>query len=145
MSTGSSWKPLPSSTVRNEGTIRSCWLSKNLPMSVTRTPKNPANTPFVMDPLERAAMTVMANTMIRNFSTAENLMASLARGGVKKNRASREISPPIRDTVMPILSALSPSPLAAMGWPSKPVVMEDGVPGILIRMAGTRPPLIPPT
>jgi len=46
---------------------------------------------------------------------------------------------------MPIFSALSDSPRRAIGWPSKVVQMEEGVPGMLMRMADTSPPEMPPT
>ena len=68
-----------------------------------------------MLPLDRAAITVMANRIIKNFSTAENLMATRASGGVSSASTSSEIRPPHREEVMPIFSARSPSPLRAMG------------------------------
>jgi len=53
--------------------------------------------------------------------------------------------PPKNEAVMPMRKARTASPRLAIGWPSKPVVIEAGVPGILIRIAGIRPPLMPPT
>ena len=60
-------------------------------------------------------MMVRAKRMTRNFSTAENWMASLARGGVKSQRQTRLNIPPSREAVMPILRARSPSPFRVMG------------------------------
>jgi hypothetical protein len=82
---------------------------------------------------------------MRNFSIAEKLIATFASGGVKNHKHARLIKPPKRLAVMPILKALRPSPRLAIGKPSKPVQMEEGVPGMLIRMAGMSPPEMPPT
>ena len=87
----------------------------NSPTRLSRIPKKPEKIPFVMEPLDRAAMTVMAKRMIKNFSTAENLIAHLARGGVRNARTRSEIMPPKKEDVTPIFSALSPSPRRAMG------------------------------
>lgn len=90
-------------------------------------------------------MTVRAKRMMRNFSTAENLMAQAARMGVNRARTTREMMPPKKDAVTPIFRARSLSPRRAMGCPSKVVHTDEGVPGMEIRMAGTRPPEMPPT
>ena len=65
--------------------------------------------------MERAAITVRANRMIKNFSTAENLMAMEASTGVKSHRQMRLTMPPNREDTMPIFNALAPSPFFAMG------------------------------
>ena len=44
----------------------------------------------------------------------------------------------------PAPRALAAWPLATMGWPSKQVATEDGVPGMRSRMAEIRPPEIAP-
>ena len=72
-------------------------------------------------------------------------MAQPASTGVNTARTTREIMPPMKEEVMPIFIARSDSPRLAMGEPSKVVHREEGVPGMLIRMAGTRPPEMPPT
>ena len=82
---------------------------------------------------------------MRNFSTALKLKAKALRTGVKRARQAKEIMPPIKLERIPIFRARSLSPRFAIGKPSKVVVIEDGVPGILIKIAGTRPPEIPPT
>ena len=83
--------------------------------------------------------------MMRNFSTAENLMAQAASTGVNRASTTREIMPPMKEEVMPIFRARSPCPFRAIGCPSKVVHTDEGVPGMLMRMAGTRPPEMPPT
>jgi hypothetical protein len=45
---------------------------------------------------------------------------------------------------MPVPSALPAWPRSAMGAPSKRVATDEGVPGILIRIAEIKPPEIPP-
>ena len=85
------------------------------PTRLRRTPKKPANTPLVIEPFERAAITVIAKRMIKNFSIAENFMAIFASGGVRKARTMSEIIPPKNDAVIPILRARSDSPRLAIG------------------------------
>ena len=85
------------------------------PTRLSNTPKNPENTPLVIEPFESAAMTVMAKRIIRNFSIAENFIAILASGGVSKARTISEIMPPRNEAVMPIFKARSDSPRRAIG------------------------------
>ena len=127
------------------GTMRILLFMVYSPIRDISTPRNPAKTPLVRPPLESAAITVMAKQIIRNFSTAENLIATFARTGVSSASTASEIKPPNSEAVMPIFSARSPSPRRAIGCPSKPVQTEDGVPGILMRIAGIKPPEMPPT
>ena len=145
MSTGKSWKPLCIWLSRNSGTMRYSLLTENWFIMATSTPSIPIHRPRSIWPRDRAAMTVRAKRMMRNFSTAENLMAQPARMGVKRASTTREIMPPMKEEVTPIFRARSPSPRKAIGCPSKVVHTDDGVPGMLMRMAGTRPPEMPPT
>ena len=51
---------------------------------------------------------------------------------------------PKKENTTPVPNALPASPLSAMGFPSKQVATEEGVPGMLSRMAEIRPPEMPP-
>ena len=51
----------------------------------------------------------------------------------------------MNDAQVPSQTARPGSPRRAMGKPSKVVVTAEGVPGIPIRLAVTRPPDSPPT
>ena len=65
--------------------------------------------------MDRAAITVSANRIIRNFSTALNFRAAALNIGVNSHRQIREIIPPIKLDRIPIFRALSPSPRFAIG------------------------------
>ena len=54
-------------------------------------------------------------------------------------------SPPKKEAQMPSQTARPGSPLRLMGKPSKVVEIEDGLPGMPIRVAVMRPPDSPPT
>ena len=58
-------------------------------------------------------------------------MAIEAKTGVKKYKISRENIPPNNDETTPIFKAFSGSPFLAMGYASKVVQMDDGVPGMI--------------
>ena len=78
------------------------------------------------------------------YSNAPNLMATAARYGAMMIRAIRPKMVPRNEKKMPVPSALAPSPLRAMGAPSKAVTIEAGVPGMFSRIEETRPPEMPP-
>ena len=145
MSTGKSWKPLCIWLSRNLGTMRYMLFTENWFIMAMSTPSMPIQMPRSIWPRDRAAMTVRAKRMMRNFSTAENLMAQAASTGVNRASTTREIMPPMKEEVMPTFRARSPWPFRAIGCPSKVVHTDEGVPGMLMRMAGTRPPEMPPT
>ena len=52
---------------------------------------------------------------------------------------------PRKDDKMPMPSAREDLPARAMGYPSKQVATDAGVPGMPIRIALTKPPEMPPT
>ena len=58
---------------------------------------------------------------------------------------THEIHPPTKDAVIPKPSALPGFPACAIGYPSKVVMIEAGVPGILSNVAVIKPPLMAPT
>jgi len=60
-------------------------------------------------------------------------------------RKIKLISEPIREQKIAIASALPPCPSLAIGYPSKHVAIEEGVPGIFNKIEQINPPLIPPT
>ena len=55
------------------------------------------------------------------------------------------IRPPKNDDHTPSPSARPGLPLFAIGWPSKVVATDDGVPGMPVRTLAIRPPDSPPT
>lgn len=93
---------------RDRGTIRSLLFTSNCPISETMTPSIPANRPRSIFPFDRAAITVSANKMIKNFSTEPKLIATFASTGVNSQRQIKEKIPPNREETIPILSAFSP-------------------------------------
>lgn len=143
--TGNNVKPYINSSSKPGGTSLSLLLSPNWPIKLIKTPRNPLKIPTNRLPFDNEAITVRAKRIIKNFSTDENLMAIEAKTGVKKYKISRENIPPNNDETTPIFKAFSGSPFLAMGYASKVVQMDDGVPGMFIKVAGTRPPLMPPT
>ena len=59
-------------------------------------------------------------------------------------KASMPRIEPMNEYRMPTPNARPASPFSAIGPPSKTVEIEDGVPGILRRIAEIKPPEIPP-
>jgi len=72
------------------------------------------------------------------------LIANEANTGDIKIRATIPINVPTNENKMPTPKALSACPLSASGLPSKQVATEEGVPGILSKIAEIKPPDIPP-
>ena len=108
------------------------------------TPKRAAARPLTIS-LPASEMTSDREKMDRaQYSNAPNLMATAARYGAMMIRAIRPKMVPRNEKKMPVPSALAPSPLRAMGAPSKAVTIEAGVPGMFSRIEETRPPEIPP-
>jgi len=71
-------------------------------------------------------------------------MVSAARAGEMKIIAPMLRRVPMKEQNMPTPRALPAWPFRAMGRPSKQVAMEEGVPGMLRRIAETSPPEVPP-
>ena len=84
------------------------------------------------------------NSSVVLDTESRNLSANDATIGDKKIRIIKLIPPPINEYNVPIRMARPPSPLKAMGYPSKVVATEAGVPGILNNIAVIKPPDILP-
>ena len=65
--------------------------------------------------------------------------------GPRKDRMTAPNTPPTKDEMIAALRAVLDCPFCAIGYPSKQVAMEDGVPGMPSRTAEIRPPEQPPT
>ncbi len=78
------------------------------------------------------------------YSYAWNFSAKLHSTGDSTISRIRPMIVPMKENTTPVPSAFPASPLSAIGFPSKQVATEEGVPGIFSRMAEIRPPEIPP-
>ena len=105
-----------------------------------RAPKRPPASPLRTDPEERLEMMVMPKTPTQKYSAGPNFRAMSARGGLRKIRQTTPKSPPRQEPTVAATIASSARPWQAMGYPSKHVPMELGVPGVLMRMALKDPP-----
>jgi len=101
--------------------------------------------PFRSDFPERLAMMVKPKVTREKNSQGPNFRAISAKGGVKNINTKALMSPPKNEAQMPRHRAVPGSPRLAMGWPSKTVATEDGVPGIPRRIPEIWPPASPPT
>ena len=86
-----------------------------------------------------------AHAATAQYSNAPNWIATLASAGEIVTSMIRPKIVPTKEKTTPTPSALPASPFAASGAPSKVVAIEDGVPGMLSRIAATSPPEMPPT
>ena len=66
---------------------------------------------------------------------AAKVSANFASGGDNIAKKSQEIIPPIKEEVIPKASARPDFPCWDIGYPSKVVIIEAGVPGILSKVA----------
>jgi hypothetical protein len=108
-------------------------------------PKRPEINPFKSDSPERLAMIVKPKATKEKNSHGPNFKAILANGGAKKRSKKALIIPPKKDAQTPKHKALPASPFLAMGYPSKTVATEEGVPGMPMRIPEIWPPANPPT
>ena len=111
-----------------------------MPMVETRMPNAAPTTPLRKDPADRLEMMVNPKTPTQKYSAGPNRRAISARGGARKMRAITPKIPPNAEPTVAATIASSPLPCRAIGYPSKVVPMELGVPGVLIRMALNAPP-----
>src|SRR5699024_458174 len=79
-----------------------------------------------------------------NVSGALNLRANSANFGAIKIRIITLNIPPIAEEIVDTVSAFSPYPCLANGYPSSAVAADDGVPGVFKSIAATDPPYIAP-
>ena len=73
------------------------------------------------------------------YSWAPNCRAKPARTGAAKTRTSTPKNPPSAEDRVAYPIARPASPLRAIRYPSNPVAMAEGVPGMLTRMAEMEP------
>ena len=105
----------------------------------------PANSPFqILSPAIDPIM-VSAKRQIAKYSCGPNFSATLASCGAIKIKATIEITVPRKEYKIPTPNAFPACPCSAIGAPSNVVATEDGVPGILRRIAEIKPPDVPPT
>ena len=100
---------------------------------------------MAIDLPDKLAMSVNENTAMAKYSYGPNFRAIVESGGARKISAKTLSKPPQNENTMPIPNAFPASPRLAIGDPSKQVATEEGVPGILIKIAEIRPPETPPT
>ena len=115
-----------------------------IPTVAMAKPITPANRPFTIEPDERVAIRVSEKMAMPKYSCGPKLSATLASQGAMKISAAMLKMVPRKENTTPTPSALMPSPLSIIGPPSKVVAIEDGVPGILSRMAEISPPEVAP-
>jgi hypothetical protein len=78
-------------------------------------------------------------------SKGPNFVEQSAMGFANNSKNTHETRPPINDAVTPRPNARPGLPDFAIGYPSKVVMMDAGVPGILNKVAVISPPLTDPT
>jgi len=115
-----------------------------MPTVDTTKPTTPANRPFTIEPVDSVAIRVSEKIAMPKYSCGPKLSAALASQGAMKISAAMLNMVPRKENTTPTPSALAPSPFSIIGPPSKVVAIEDGVPGILSRIAEIRPPEVAP-
>ena len=141
--TGSSENPASSSVQPNVS--RNCPSDGLSPGSAKARPSAPAISPFTIEPWLMAAMSISAITTIAKYSNGPNVVAQRDSGTDSTTMKMPATRPPTSDAPIERPRARSASPRSAIGYPSNVVITEDGVPGILRRVALMRPPETEPT
>src|SRR6056297_4019588 len=90
------------------------------------------------------AMMVSENRIRVKNSGGPKLSAKDASHPAKTISARFDIKSAVQEAQSAMPSARPASPRSAIGWPSRMVAEEAGVPGVLIRIAGIEPPKMPP-
>ncbi len=80
-------------------------------------------------------MRLSPNSASQKYSTGPKASAKRASGGASISRNVAPTRPPVTEAMHASVTARSPSPRLAMGYPSKVVAMAEGVPGVLSRIA----------
>ena len=78
------------------------------------------------------------------YSSGPNCSATLASWGARMLSITMLNTPPMNEQITEVPSASPALPFLAMGWASKVVQIEDGVPGMASSVADTEPPAVPP-
>ena len=110
------------------------------PTVESRSPIQAPMMPFSMFPVDRAEIRVRPRTASQKYSGGPKARAIFASGGARSMRATAPTMPPVTEESVATVTARLPSPFLAIGKPSKVVAIEDGVPGVLTRMAAYEPP-----
>ena len=116
----------------------------SVPTVENMKPITPAMMPLIMLPLDIVAIMVREKMAMEKNSKEPKLTAARAICGAMNMSSTVENTVPIKLNTTPTPSALAAWPLRTIGWPSKQVATEDGVPGMCSRMAEIRPPEIAP-
>jgi len=114
------------------------------PMVPKNIPRVPPSSPLNRDPPDRLAIRVRPNIATQKNSAEPNRIESLAKGGERSKRNKTPAMPPMTEEIVARLMASTARPVFAIGYPSKAVAMDDGVPGVLTRIAAKEPPYIAP-
>src|SRR5690625_2891277 len=130
------------------------WILLNVNLSTESTgakptvaniiPKTPAISPLLIELPAKLAINVSENKVTLKYSQGPNLIVSFASWGATKIKAAILNIVPMAENTIPTPIAFPASPFKAIGLPSKQVAIEEGVPGILSKIAEINPPEIPP-
>jgi hypothetical protein len=91
------------------------------------------------------AISINAINVKEKKSNGPKRVDQLAIGSASNTRKMLEMTPPTNEADTPNPNARPGWPPTAMGYPSKVVIMDAGVPGIRNKVAEINPPLIDPT
>ena len=116
----------------------------SVPTVENMKPITPAMMPLTMLPLDSVAIMVREKMAMEKNSKGPKLIATRAIWGAINISMTVENIVPRKLNTTPKPSALAACPFLAIGWPSKQVATEEGVPGMCSRMAEIRPPEIAP-
>ena len=119
---------------------RSSPVDGSMPTMLRRTPTAPAVIPFMGSPPPMLPMSRIPITASRKKSLGENLREKLAITGAATERTIIPTKLANTETVVQSPMALPASPLWARGYPSIPVAIAAGAPGMFSRMAVMEPP-----
>ena len=111
-----------------------------MPTMLMRMPMVPAIIPLIGSPPPMLPISRMPISARRKKSRGENLSAKLAIIGAAQARTATPTIPANNETVVQRPMALPASPRCARGYPSIPVAIAAGAPGILSRIAVIAPP-----
>lgn len=112
----------------------------SLPTTPTNSPIRPAIRPFTILPRDTATTQASAIMVSAKNSGGPNLSENVANGPAISIRTIAENVPPMNEASVAQPIARPGCPLMAMGYPSRAVAADCGVPGMLMRMAEIEPP-----
>ena len=117
---------------------------ESVPTVENMKPSTPAMTPLTMLPEDRVAIMVREKMAMAKNCMGPKLMATRAIWGAMNISKIVENTVPMKLNTTPRPRALAAWPFLTIGWPSKQVATEEGVPGMCSRMAEMRPPEMAP-